>query len=99
MPGEMATSVAHELNQPLNVIRMSAGNAKLRIDRGAADPVYLEDKLQRIETQTLRAAGIIERLRSYGRKESGDDQDVDLIDAIRLAIGMFRSNSDCGESR
>ncbi|MGK0293650.1 MAG: C4-dicarboxylate-specific signal transduction histidine kinase, partial [Porticoccaceae bacterium] len=58
--GEMATSVAHELNQPLNVIRMAAGNSRRRISKGTADPEYLNDKLKRIEEQTARAAAIID---------------------------------------
>jgi signal transduction histidine kinase len=36
--GEMATSVAHELNQPLNVIRMAVGNSHRKISKGIADP-------------------------------------------------------------
>ncbi len=57
--GEMATSVAHELNQPLNVIRMAAGNSRRRVSKGTADPEYLNDKLKRIEEQTARAAAIL----------------------------------------
>ena len=33
--GEMATSVAHELNQPLSVIRMAAGNSRRKMAKGA----------------------------------------------------------------
>ncbi len=36
--GEMATSVAHELNQPLSVIRMAAGNSRRKMTRGTAGP-------------------------------------------------------------
>jgi C4-dicarboxylate-specific signal transduction histidine kinase len=42
--GEMATSVAHELNQPLTIIRMAAGNARRRMSKNSADPEYLIDK-------------------------------------------------------
>jgi len=33
---EMATSVAHELNQPLNVIRMAVGNNRRKLAKGDA---------------------------------------------------------------
>ena len=36
--GEMATSVAHELNQPLQVIRLAVANASQRIASGNPDP-------------------------------------------------------------
>ncbi|MFT5484959.1 MAG: PAS domain S-box-containing protein, partial [Halieaceae bacterium] len=66
--GEMSTSVAHELNQPLNVIRMAAGNSRRKIANGTADPEYLNDKLERIEDQTARAAAIIDHMRMFGRE-------------------------------
>ena len=65
--GEMSTSVAHELNQPLNVIRMAAGNSHRKISTGTADFLHLNDKLQRIEEQTARAAAIIDHMRMFGR--------------------------------
>jgi signal transduction histidine kinase len=66
--GEMATSVAHELNQPLNVIRMAAGNSRRMISKGTATCEYLNAKLERIEEQTARAAVIIDHMRVFGRE-------------------------------
>ena len=66
--GEMATAVAHELNQPLNVIRMAAGNSRRKISEGTADPEYLNNKLERIEAQSARAAAIIDHMRMFGRE-------------------------------
>lgn len=65
--GEMATSVAHELNQPLSVIRMAAENSRRKMSRGSVSAEYLTDKLQRIEEQTARAALIIDHMRMFGR--------------------------------
>jgi PAS domain S-box-containing protein len=66
--GEMSTSIAHELNQPLNVIRMAAGNSRRKISKGTADLEYLNAKLERIEEQTVRAAAIIDHMRMFGRE-------------------------------
>jgi phosphoglycerate-specific signal transduction histidine kinase len=63
----MTTSVAHELNQPLNVIRMAAGNSRRKISKGTANSEYLNDILDRIEDQTARAAAIIDDMRMFGR--------------------------------
>jgi len=66
--GEMATSVAHELNQPLNTIRMAASNVLDRIELNKVTPEYLTKKLQRIEKQVVRASNIIDHMRMFGRK-------------------------------
>jgi len=74
--GEMSTSVAHELNQPLNVIRMAAGNSRRKISKGTAGFEYLNAKLERIEEQTARAAAIIDHMRMFGRKAEEKHQSI-----------------------
>ncbi|MCP4078096.1 MAG: PAS domain-containing protein, partial [Gammaproteobacteria bacterium] len=66
--GEMATGVAHELNQPLNIIRMASANVMRRINKSSLDEEYLCNKLERIEEQTQRAASIIDHMRMFGRQ-------------------------------
>ncbi|WJO21259.1 ATP-binding protein [Pseudomonas soli] len=68
--GELATGLLHEINQPLNVMRMAVVNALKRLENGAADPAYLEDKLRRIEAQVERAARLVEHMRVYGRRST-----------------------------
>jgi signal transduction histidine kinase len=86
--GEMATSVAHELNQPLNVIRMAAGNSRRTISKGTADPQYLNDKLQRIEEQVARAAAIIDHMRMFGRKAEENPEPIDPREVVTNALGL-----------
>ena len=60
---------AHELNQPLNAIRMAAENALERLRSGRADAAYLEAKLTAIIDQTIRAADLVRELqRGDGRE-------------------------------
>ena len=66
--GEMATSVAHELNQPLSIIRMAAESTRRNIAKGTITNEFLTDKLQYIEDQTARATAIIEHMRMFGRE-------------------------------
>ncbi|WP_194791710.1 ATP-binding protein [Pseudomonas sp. UFMG81] len=68
--GELATGLVHEINQPLNVMRMAVVNALKRLENGAADPAYLQDKLRRIEAQVERAARLVEHMRVYGRRSA-----------------------------
>ena len=58
--------LAHELNQPLNAIRMAAENALDRLQSGRADNNYLQAKLSAIVEQTLRAADLVRELRRNG---------------------------------
>lgn len=76
--GEMATGIAHELNQPLGVIRMAASNCVKRIDKGMLDPEHLKSKLLRMEEQTERASQIINQMRVFGRKANGRMEPFDL---------------------
>ncbi|MEM7061140.1 MAG: ATP-binding protein [Pseudomonadota bacterium] len=86
--GEMATGMAHELNQPLGVIRMAANNCTKRIQKGHIDADYLTGKLQRISDQTARAAQIIDHMRIFGRKADGDAQTFDLVASLESACAL-----------
>jgi PAS domain S-box-containing protein len=88
-PGEMATSVAHELNQPLNVIRMAAANSRRKISNGTADPEYLNDKLERIEEQTARAAAIIDHMRMFGRAANEHPEPIDPRNVVTKALDLM----------
>jgi two-component system cell cycle sensor histidine kinase/response regulator CckA len=64
--------LAHELNQPLNAIRMAAENALERLRSGRADGSYLETKLSAIVEQTMRAAELVRELRRKGEPKVED---------------------------
>jgi PAS domain S-box-containing protein len=87
--GEMATSVAHELNQPLNIIRMAAGNSRRKISKGTINTIYLNDKLQRIEEQTARAAAIIDHMRMFGREATEPPEPIDPRNVVTNALDLM----------
>jgi len=66
--GEMATGLAHELNQPLAAIINYANGAKRRFVNGATGE-ELAEPLQRITSQASRAARIIKRLREMVERQ------------------------------
>ena len=96
--GEMATGMAHELNQPLNVIKMAAQITQLELDEataqgGTAAAMQVADLrrgLQQIATQVDRAASIIEHMRIFGRAPSGQAQPVDAVQVCRDAVSLVR---------
>lgn len=66
--GEMASGLAHELNQPLSAINTYVQGCIRRINMGTDDTQAIVNALQLTAQQAERAAGIIRRLRSFVRK-------------------------------
>ncbi len=64
--GEMASTLAHELNQPLSAIANYVTGSR-RLIEGEADPRWnrLRDALDKASAQALRAGDIIRRLRDF----------------------------------
>ena len=88
--GEMATGVAHELNQPLNVIRLAADNLARKEEKGLLDSDTLRSKLDRISTQTERAAKIIDHMRMFGRESRETKQLFRVEKALTGALDMIK---------
>ena len=87
--GEMATGVAHELNQPLNIIRMAVNNIQRKSKKDKADPEYLADKLDKIDGQVERASAIIDHMRIFGRKPEATPRPLDLKKTIENVLGLI----------
>lgn len=66
--GEMASALAHELNQPLAAIVNYARGCVRRLQSGTGDPVSLTEALENIAAQGQRSGEIIRRLRTFLRK-------------------------------
>ena len=66
--GEMASAIAHEINQPLTAVRTYAQASQRLLARGAR-PEDLSNTLERVAAQADRAAEIIRRLRGFMAKE------------------------------
>lgn len=83
--GEMATGMAHELKQPLAAISMAAENALLALRR---DPPVLKmatDKLDRVVTQSVRLAELVDHMRIFGRRHAAEPGPVALAAALEGA--------------
>ena len=65
--GEMASGIAHELNQPLTAIVLQAETLGLLVDSGRADRAEVGQRLERIGALALRGGRIIDNLRDFTR--------------------------------
>ena len=67
--GEMASGIAHELNQPLTAVMNYTRAARRRLDRPEVDPAPIADLVDKAGKQAERAAEIIKRLRRFIKKD------------------------------
>ncbi len=91
--GELASGMAHELNQPLSAINSYAQGCALRLESGEIGPQELIDVHQHIVTQAERAGTIIQRFRGFLRKQGVSCTDVDLNKAVEEALELFSSEA------
>ena len=87
--GELATGVAHELNQPLNAILMTASNIGVNLEREELTDSYLSGKLDRIEGQVRRASNIVNDLKAFARAEKLDKSPVRVSSVVSHCVEMI----------
>jgi len=81
--GEMATGLAHELNQPLSAIANYANGCTRRLQSSGRGKEDLIHALGQINSQATRAAEIIRRLRSMVGKQPPVRSVADINDLVR----------------
>lgn len=92
--GELTTSIAHELNQPLGSILTNTETAELMLKGSAPDLAELREILADIRRDDQRASEVIRRLRSVLKKTPFEIRDIDLNDTVREAIGFVAAVAD-----
>jgi len=85
--GEMATGIAHELNQPLGAIRAYAGAALGLLERGGGDDLH--EPLEQIQLQAVRAAEIIRRLRDFVSKREPVTESADINALVQDVVSFM----------
>ena len=82
--GEMATGVAHELNQPLAVMESASSFLTRKLEKKEKiDPEHLLIMTQKISGNVDRATKIINHLREFGRKEDAGLEKIQVNDLLR----------------
>ncbi len=84
--GEMASTLAHEINQPLMALSNFASAAKAFAEQGKQDLVV--ESLQDIAAQAQRAGEIVKRIRGFVRPHTEEQEDcsINLLVANVLAL-------------
>lgn len=87
--GKMASGITHELNQPMNIMRMGVEAAQTRIQRGQSSIEQLSVTLKKVEDQILRMSDIITHMRSYSRLDTEGQAPFDPVQAIEQGCKLF----------
>jgi two-component system, NtrC family, sensor kinase len=94
--GELATGVAHEINNPLAIIIATTGvikdmlNPEFKIDW---TPQQIGDELKTIEAAVFRARGVTQQLLNYGRKNPPRMIAADIHAILEEVLGGFKERA------
>ncbi|MGR8919522.1 MAG: PAS domain-containing sensor histidine kinase [Gammaproteobacteria bacterium] len=86
--GEMASAIAHEINQPLTAISAYAQACKRLLAAPAADPAVLTASLESIAAQALRAGDVVRRIRGFISYRDAGREMRDLNDIVRDSLAF-----------
>ena len=84
--GEMATGMAHEINQPLNAIGLVCAIMRKLMKKNMFTEETLEANLKEIEGSVRRMTQTIKHVRTYARQEVRDFEMIELDATIEAAL-------------
>ncbi len=91
--GEMASTLAHELNQPLGAIASYAAGVQNLLASGRADPALLTPALEKLAVQARRAGLIIRRVQDFVKKREPQLLPLDLAEVATGAMALMAAEA------
>jgi two-component system, LuxR family, sensor kinase FixL len=91
--GEMTASIAHEINQPLTAISMYAQSSLKLIQRGNPDLEKLAVALDKLNTQSLRAGAIIERIQRFARAQDSQREVLEINELLKELVKLAEGDA------
>lgn len=95
--GEIASTLAHELNQPLAAMKNFAASASKFAEKGLNE--LLNETLTGISEQSQRAADIISRISVFGRRRTPGFQECSINDIVSNVIALLRPEARHQQAR
>ena len=93
MMGELAATLAHELNQPMTAIMSNAQAATRFLDRSSPDLDEVREILREIAEEDARAGEVIRRMRTLVKKERASFQPLDLNETVHEVVWLLRNDA------
>lgn len=89
--GEMASNIAHDVNQPLTAISLFSQAGKRILDAGKLD--QLPDLFDKVSLQAQRAGAVIERMQTMLRAQTSWQQSVDCNKLAREVVVLAEAEA------
>jgi two-component system sensor kinase FixL len=86
---QMASGLAHELNQPLGAVANYARACRTMVESGRTSPGKIAAALAEIQSEALRAGAIINRLRAFVKKDRPANRPSDVNALVTDAVHLM----------
>lgn len=90
--GEMATGIAHELNQPLTAVAAYVDGCLRRLDTGEEMSDAIIQSLRKASEQAHRAGEIISRLRKFVGNVDHTTEKINVNETIRIVLDFIEAD-------
>ncbi len=91
--GEVASTLAHELNQPLGALSSFANGLLNRLARGNIEPAQVRSIVERINSLAEKAGEIIRRVNAFARRREMHMDRVELTDFLKTRQQLGAANN------
>jgi C4-dicarboxylate-specific signal transduction histidine kinase len=88
--GAIASSLSHEMSQPLTAMDLIAQTAIKTLENSEKDMEKINVYLERIESNAKRASEMIDKIRSFFREDKKEAKDCTVQDALTDALHLLR---------
>jgi len=88
--GEIAASIAHEVNQPLAAVVANAEACLRWLDRGTPDLDAARRSVEWIIDDAIRASEVIRRVRALANKSDVEKAPLDINDVVKEVIALVQ---------
>jgi PAS domain S-box-containing protein len=86
--GELAASIAHEVNQPLTAVTNNSSACLRLLAAGNLQPEVLRRALDEIVADCNRASAVVARIRGFIKKEPAEKNRLDINDVIQEVLAL-----------